>query len=211
MRPAWIRAAAPASDPSVPFPPMTAQNEAELVASCQAGRLEDFALLYDHYADPIYRYIRYRVRDSELAEDLASQTFLRAMEKIRDYAPSRGSFSGWLYRIARNGVIDHYRSHKATESIDEDFEVAGEDDATRMLQQGMAKEQAHKMLATLDDEKRDILIMRIWDGLSYKDIAEITGKTETNCKVIVSRTLAGLRDTFPVAALIALILFPTFR
>lgn len=186
---------------------MPAPNEPSLIASCQAGTLEDFALLYDQYADPIYRYIRYRVRDTQLAEDLTSQTFLRAMEKIGDYKPGRGSFSGWLYRIARNGVIDHYRSHKHVETIDEEFDAPGDEDATERLAQGMAKEKVEEMLATLDDEKRDILVMRIWDGLSYAEIAEITGKTETNCKVIVSRTLAALREKFPAAVLL-LFLFP---
>lgn len=190
---------------------MPATNESALVASCQAGTLEDFALLYDHYADPIYRYIRYRVRDTQLAEDLASQTFLRAMEKIRDYSPSRGSFSGWLYRIARNGVIDHYRSHKGTDVIDEDFDVAGDDDATRGLTQTMAKAQVDEMLKTLDQDKRDLLIMRIWDGLSYQEIAEITGKSESNCKVIVCRTLATLRERFPTAAFALLLIFPFLR
>jgi RNA polymerase sigma-70 factor, ECF subfamily len=190
---------------------MPAPDEQTLIDSCKAGKLEDFSLLYDRYADPIYRYIRYRVRDTALAEDLASQTFLRAMEKIKAYDGRKGTFSGWLYRIARNGVIDHYRSHKQVDPIDETFDVAGDDDATRGLSQSMAKKQVDEMLRSLDADKREILLLRIWDGLSYQEIAQVTGKTETNCKVIVSRTLASLRETFPTAALLLLISFPFLR
>lgn len=187
---------------------MDPQEELALVRSCRASNYQDFAKLYDHYAQPIFRFIHYRVRDRMLAEDLTSQTFLKAMEKLHTFDVERGMFGAWLYRIARNTVIDHVRTVKPVTPIDENFDMAGDEDATLRAKRGIDAKQVQAMLASLDDEKRELLQLRLWDGLSYKEIAEVTGKSEANCKVIVSRTLSQLRKDFPVSSLVLLLLFP---
>lgn len=83
--------------------------------SDEAGLLQTptgFATLYNCYYPAVYRYIRYRVEDEDIAADLTAQTFLRAMERVHTFQPERGTFAAWLFRIARNQVNSHYRWRK---------------------------------------------------------------------------------------------------
>ncbi|MEK9181005.1 MAG: sigma factor [Patescibacteria group bacterium] len=77
-------------------------SESELIIACQKGELENFGQLYDQYIDKIYRFIYYRTRHKETAEDLTAQTFQKALEGVCGYNAGRGRFSSWLYQIARN-------------------------------------------------------------------------------------------------------------
>jgi RNA polymerase sigma-70 factor (ECF subfamily) len=188
---------------------MEQSEELSLLASCQAGHLEDFAHLYDHYVTPMYRFIQYRTHDRAVAEDLTSQTFLRALEKIRSFDPRRGVFRAWLYRIARNAVIDYYRSQKHTAPLPDGWDAAGDDDTAH--DPSALPPELQKAIAQLSEQQREIVLLRIWDGLSYKEIAEVVGKSDNNCKVIFSRAIAAIRSSLPAEALLLLFLFPFLR
>ncbi len=197
----------PAPDPSRP---LSVADEAALIHTCRQGDLEAFAPLYDAYVAPIYRYVHFRTFDKQLAEDITSQAFLKAMEGIRSYDARRGNFGAWLYRIARNTLTDHFRTHKPTEVIDETFDVPADDDATKEASIGVSLAQVRRELAKLDPLKREIILMRLWDGLSYREIAAITGKSENNCKVIFCRTLESLRSQLG-PAMFLLLAFPIYH
>ncbi len=181
-------------------------EELALIHTCQQGDLTAFTTLYDAYVTPIYRFVSYRTFDRQLAEDLTSQTFLKAMEGIRSFRADRGNFGAWLYRIARNTVTDHFRAHRSTEVLDDTFDPPADDDATKDAGEAVALRQVRKELAKLDPLKRDIVLMRLWDGLSYREIAEVTGKSENNCKVIFCRTLESLRSQFGPGMIVLLFL-----
>ncbi len=83
---------------------------ADLVARSQAGEPEAFGLLYDRYVDLVYRYIYYRVGSPTLAEDLVSETFLRALRRIDSFTWQGRDFAAWLVTIARNLIADHFKS-----------------------------------------------------------------------------------------------------
>ncbi|MDD4318737.1 MAG: sigma-70 family RNA polymerase sigma factor [Candidatus Peribacteraceae bacterium] len=185
---------------------METTDEHLIIEACQQSRLEDFALLYDKYHVPIYRYVYYRTFDKETAEDLTSQTFLKALERIRTFDPQRGNFGAWLYRIARNAVIDHVRAKRPVERMDEDWDRASGENVAGDVATRMEFRRIREALDGLDPLKRDIVLLRLWDNLSYKEIAAIVGKTEGNCKVIFSRTVEGLRSRFGPQALLALLL-----
>ncbi|MBN2536359.1 MAG: sigma-70 family RNA polymerase sigma factor [Spirochaetales bacterium] len=168
---------------------------------------EQFAEVYDNYASRIYQFIYYKTYHKETAEDITSQTFLRAFENLDHFDPEKGSISAWIYQIARNLVVDHYRAKKKTVDIDDVWDLAGEQNVELDVQNKEQLEELREVLKKLPVEQRDILILRIWQELSYKEIAQIIGKTEGACKMMFSRVIATLRKNLSVAALLLFFLF----
>lgn len=184
-------------------------DSAELghITSCQNGHLEDFDPLYLAHVDAVYRYLHRRTFQREVAEDLTSTVFLKALESIRSFDPKKGVFRAWLYRIARNSLIDFYRSHaRQTVSIENIWDLPSEDIATLAAEKSIDAEKLHEAMKILNADQREIVMLRIWEGLSYAEIAELTGKSEGNAKVIFSRSIADLRTKLP--SLLILLLFP---
>jgi len=180
-------------------------NDNNLVAECQKGDYEVFGRLYDKYIKKIYNYIYYKTYHKETAQDLTSQTFIKALDKINTYDLNQSSFSAWLYKIAYHTVVDHYRSQKTEINIDDVWGLSDDDDLAIDLDNKELLEQVRKYLQKLKPEHREVLILRLWQEMSYQEIAEITGLSEANCKVIFSRTIAKLRAESPqVMALILL-------
>lgn len=182
-------------------------NEEALIESCQNGRLADFEELYVRYLKGIYAFVFYRVMDRSSAEDLTSQTFLKALEHIGSYDRDKGAFSTWLYRIARNTVHDHFRTKRDHRDIESVWDLPSEDNPFLSAEQSIAFRDIHAALRSLDARKREILLLRLWDNLPYEEIARITGKSEASCKMTVSRTLDDLRSTLSPSALLILTCF----
>jgi RNA polymerase sigma-70 factor (ECF subfamily) len=180
-------------------------DEAAVISRCQAGQLEEFGLLYDAYIRRIYDFIYYKTHHKETAEDLVSRTFMKALEKIQTFSLEKGTFQGWLYQIARNTVIDHYRTQKKDVNIEDVWDLKDNQDIARDLEAKMKVEEIKDYLAKLKPEQRDIIIMRVWQGLTYQEIAGITGKTEGSCKMVYSRAIQALRREMPITALFVLL------
>jgi len=177
----------------------------KIVRLCQKGNLEEFTGLYNKYVKKIYNFIYYKNLHKETAEDLTSETFLKALKNIRKFDPQKGAFSSLLYRIARNNIIDFYRKRKSS-TISDFWEKGSDEDITSDI---MAKERLEEVkgyLQKLNSEKREIVIMRIWDNLSYKEISEILGKSEASCKMNFSRVMSQLRKDISLTSLILLVL-----
>lgn len=168
-------------------------NELDLVKKCQTGEIDAFAELYDLYVDKIYKFIFFRTSHRETAEDLTSLTFTKALEKIKDFNIELGYFSAWIYRIARNTVIDFYRTKKNKQNSELTEETEDENNVEYDIDIKCSLEKVKTQIDKLSKEQKDILIMRIWDGLSYEEISKIVGKSEANCKVITSRALSMIR------------------
>ncbi len=184
------------------------EHEQEALHKCKAGNREAFGALYEAYADRIYRFLFYRAFSREIAEDLTSKTFLKALENIHSYDARKGAFGAWLYRIARNVFVDHYRAERSTVDIEELFSLGEED---RLSERADAKEKLRRVwdyLQALPNEQRNVVLMRVWDGLSYREIAEILGKSEGSCKVMFSRTIARIKEEMPLA--LAILSFYSF-
>lgn len=166
--------------------------------------MERFAELYDAYVKKVYKFIYYKTLHKETAEDLTSETFFKALKNFKSFDSSR-SFSSWIYKIAQNTVIDYYRTSKRTENIDDIWDLKDEDDFLKRIDDKTEIKRVKKHLSLLPSLQRDIIIMRIWQNMSYSEIAEVIGKSEDNCKVIYSRAIAKLRESIPIISLILLV------
>ncbi len=179
---------------------MGQQKTEEAALKAKEGDIEAFGEIYDAYIERIYRFVYYKTHHKETAEDVTSEVFRKALQAIASFDPAKGSLSGWLYRIARNAVIDHYRSARPTDDIDDMWDLMSDSDTERDVGAKMAAEQLQKHLVVLTSEQRDIVLMRVWEGMSYKEIAEAVGKTEAACKMAFMRSVGKLRDGMGFAA-----------
>lgn len=179
------------------------------IEACRRGELQTFDPLYTMHVDAVYRYLYRRTLHKETAEDLTSSVFLKALESIRSFNPAKGELLTWLYRIARNTLIDHYRgsSYRKTVDIENVWDLAGDEVTSLLAERSIDAKSLHEALNTLNPAQREIVMLRIWEDLSYKEIASLTGKSEGSAKVMFSRAVADLRTKMP-AAIALLILFP---
>ncbi len=179
-------------------------NETELILQCQKGDREAFGKLYDHHVKTIYNFIYYKTRHRETAEDLTSQTFLKTLKNIDSVDPHR-SFSSWLYKIAQNTVFDHFRTKHSSADIDDIYDLSDDTDIVGSLDNAAEVKKVKKYLEKLSPLERNIVMMRVWEELPYKEIADRVGKSEASCKMMYSRSLQKLRDIAPLALFFLLI------
>lgn len=182
-------------------------DEATLIAQALAGNKTAFGELYDLHIKQIYTFIYYKTHHKETAEDLVSQTFLKAYNHFTTYDVAKGPFIAWLYRIARNTVVDHYRAKKPTEyDIEDAWDLAGTDDVLGDVHNKLLFAEVQNYFKDLTAEQRDVLTMRIWQEMSYQEIAAALGKSEGSCKMVFSRAIAALRNKMPLAIFVAMLL-----
>jgi RNA polymerase sigma-70 factor (ECF subfamily) len=154
-----------------------------------------FGQLYDRYHPRIYRFIYLKVGRREEAEDLAHQVFLSAWQHVEGYSHRGYPFSSWLYRIARNAVIDHYRTRRETQSIDEidpeNFADGGglEAETANTLLLG----EVRAILKEMKMEHQDVIIMRFVEELSLRETAALLQKSEGAVKLLQHRATKELK------------------
>jgi len=153
-------------------------------------------MLYDLYSPKIYSYIYHRVGQAELAEDMTGQVFMRMLEAIRSGHIWRTSFSGWLYRIAHNLIIDYYRRRQRASFVDIE-EVpplrAVREDPLRMVEQRLDSERLRAAIATLTEEQAQVITLRFLEEMSISEVAEIMDKSEGAIKALQYRAVLALR------------------
>lgn len=159
----------------------------------------DFLPHYDQYKHKIFSYLYYRCgRNKEIAEDLTSEVFLKALEKFYTFKKD-SSFQSWIYAIAHHHLIDYFRKESGKETVDleeVDNLLMAEDDVKSALTRRVAAEEVEMLLSHLSDEEREILLLRYHDDLPMKDIAESVGKPEPTIRVTIHRALMKLRNRF---------------
>jgi len=165
-----------------------------LVTDAQRGDAWAFGMIFDHYHEPIYRFIASRVNRPSDAEDLTQHVFVKALEALPRYESRGIPFGGWLFRLARNAVIDHVRTrhdHAELDSItDWTHGDAGPDEIAVVRQELDAVGAA---LAGLTDEQRETIALRFFAGLSAREAAEAMGKQEGTVRGLQFRAIAALR------------------
>ncbi|MBI1839148.1 MAG: sigma-70 family RNA polymerase sigma factor [Candidatus Colwellbacteria bacterium] len=172
------------------------EDEQKTIKKAQDGEVEAFGLLYEHYLPKIYRFVLIKVSQREEAEDLTHQAFLKAWENIEQYNPKGYSFGSWLYRIARNTVIDHYRGERPQVSLDDvsiDIKAGGAP-LTEEINAKIELERLIELMGKLKSLEQEVLVMRFVDDLSPKEVAKAIDKSEGAVKLIQHRALKSLKE-----------------
>lgn len=186
--------------PRRPDPEPGAESERlrALVELATGGDAEAFGQLYDHYVTGIYRFIYYRVGSIGLAEDLTSDTFARALRAIQSFTWQGKDFGAWLTTIARNLIIDHYKSSRArlemvTDTVPEKALAAPGPEQSVLA--SLTNESLMAAVNNLPDDQRDCVLMRFIQGLSIAETAAALAKTEGAIKQLQLRAIRNLAKT----------------
>lgn len=152
--------------------------------------------IYDRYSGKIYNYIFHRVGDPDMAEDLTALTFTKMLEAIRSGRAWRTSFSGWLYRIAHNLVIDHYRRRGRVQQVSLDVGLplhAEGEEPFQAAYRALQHEALRAAINKLTEDQAAVIIMRFLEGYSIAEVAKALGKTEGAVKALQFRAVERLR------------------
>jgi RNA polymerase sigma-70 factor (ECF subfamily) len=165
-----------------------------LVGAATHGDPEAFGALFDHFYGPVYRFVVARVGRPSDAEDLAQLVFVKALEALPRYEQRGIPFGGWLFRLARNVVIDHSRTRREHAPLDIVAEQAdhadGPDELAQMRQE---MDSVARALRRLTPEQREAIELRFFAGLSAKEAAEAMGRQEGTVRGLQFRAIAALR------------------
>lgn len=176
-------------------------SDKEIFFRLKESDREAFMEAYDKYVDDIYRFVFFKISNQEEAEDLTSQVFLKVWNyiqtnSIKDYK----TLKAFLYRVARNLVIDHYRKNSGKQELslsDEEtrIDVVDEkEDLTAMAELKDDMEVVRKNLDKLKSEYKEVIVMRFINELEISEIAIVLEKTKGNVRVLIYRALKALRE-----------------
>jgi RNA polymerase sigma-70 factor (ECF subfamily) len=175
---------------------LTLHQEQSLVRQSRVDA-RAFGALYDHYFPRVYNYVYFRVQDQATSDDLVSTIFMRALDRLDTYREERGTFGVWLFRIAHNVVVDHYRS-AARQALLPLEQVESLVSGDPPVEQSLAQQQQTKALlaqvARLSEREQEIIGLKFGGGLTNRKIAALVGLKENNIAVILYRAMRKLRQ-----------------
>lgn len=166
--------------------------EQDLIARARQGDGSALSTIYDQYARKIYVYFYHRLGDRELAEDLTGDVFVRMVEAADTPRFANTSLSGWLYRIAHNLLVDHFRKRSEEVELAEDVPTQSEGPAA-VAERRLAQDGLREALEELTEDQRQVIVLRFGEGLTAREVAEIMGKRENAVWQLQHRALNGLR------------------
>ena len=185
-------------------------SDVELVKRAQlqpmetAARSQAIGELYDRYHEDVFRYIWARVSNQQVAEDLTGEVFIRMVTYLPKYRSTGTPFVAWLYRIARNLVIDHHRTpanRVEVLSIENIENLSGKGESVvKMVEDRMFVEQVQDAIKKLKPIKQDVIVLRFILGLPLSEVADILGKTLGSVKIMQHRALKELRVILEAAS-----------
>jgi RNA polymerase sigma-70 factor (ECF subfamily) len=171
-------------------------DDAELVQRAKHGDSDAIGKLYDRHQPHIFRFVWSRVQHQQTAEDMTGEIFTRMVANLSGYTDTGLPFRAWLYRIARNLIIDHFRQHgqrtllplTEAETMSEPMEHLD-----TLVQQKITANSVEQALDRIDPEQRDVVVMRFLAGLPLKEVALSLNKTVPAVKSLQHRGLHALR------------------
>jgi len=166
----------------------------KLVERVQNGDLKAFSKLYDLLVEKVYKYLYFRV-DQETAFDLTETTFLKVWENIKKYQKKTGaSFSSWVFRIAHNLLVDHYRFNKETSELDLNLaDHKTENNPVYRTEQSLSRQTLRVALSQLKDDYREVLTLAFINGMDNAEVANLMKKYEGGLRVLKFRALQELK------------------
>ncbi|MFN8559839.1 MAG: RNA polymerase sigma factor [Dehalococcoidia bacterium] len=184
-------------DVTLVTPPQPAPEVAlDLIRRAVARDADAFAALYELHVSRIYRHVRYRLPDPDVAEDVTSQVFLRAWQAIDRYRPQEGRpFLAWLFTISNNLIIDyHRRSKREMTGIEAERHVATTPDPEEAAVTADLQQHVRAAISRLKPDYQLVLSLRLIEDMEYDDIARIVGKKPGALRVTLFRALQALRE-----------------
>jgi RNA polymerase sigma-70 factor (ECF subfamily) len=170
-----------------------------LVAEAQRGDPEAFGRIFDAYVGPIHRFIASRVRSPSDAEDLTQLVFVKALEALPRYEVRGIPFGGWLFRLARNAIIDQARTRRdhltLVAAVTRETEDAGPE-AMASLRDDL--DRVARALTELTDDQREVIELRFFAGLSVHETADAMGRQDGTVRGLQFRALAALRRSLGI-------------
>ncbi len=175
-----------------------AEPEPALIERAIARDADAFGELYNLYFERIYRYVRLKVGNASDAEDVTAVVFLSAWRAIDRFSPKHeASFSGWLFRLAHNALVDRFRRIRPTVSLDEALDESPVEDVKlspeATLDRRLTIAELQRALLALTDEQREVVLLRFIEGLSAREVGDIMGKQEGTVRGMQFRALEALR------------------
>ena len=174
----------------------TAEEIRILARDASRSDVDAFGDLYRLYHGPLLQYVNARVAHRQEAEDLTNAIFEKAFAAIGRYQPSPAQFSTWLYTIARNALIDHYRKRRLPVEPDADHELLQATDPQGGPEEQLVADELRKVLYDailgLTDDQRQVVGCRFFFNLSVHEVAQMLGKTEGAVKALQFRALERL-------------------
>lgn len=169
-------------------------NIQHLVKLARAGDSDAFGELYDIFLDKVYRFVYIRVGNRADAEDIAEQIFVSMFTAIKRYVDDGMPFEAWMYKIARNKVIDYYRTRKSHVQLEDvaevpDTQTLPEEHADAVL----SKEAVMKSLTQIAPVYQEIIILKFIEDKTNEEISVIVGKPVAHIRVLQHRAIGALR------------------
>jgi RNA polymerase sigma-70 factor (ECF subfamily) len=176
-----------------------------LVHRAQAGDADAFGELYDRYVDLVYRYIYYRVGSAQVAEDLTSETFLRALRRLSSFTWQGRDVGAWFVTIARNLVADHYKSSRyRLEMTTDDMTTVSPPSGPQLTDgpescvlEAMQNKVLLEAVKQLNPEQQECIVLRFLQGLSVAETAQAMGKNDGAIKALQYRAIRALGRLLP--------------
>ncbi|MCC7432985.1 sigma-70 family RNA polymerase sigma factor [Candidatus Peregrinibacteria bacterium] len=166
----------------------------EIVLKVQNGDLKAFTKLYEHYVDRIYRYFFFKT-DQESAYDLTETVFLKVWENIKKYKKKdKANFSSWIFTIAHNLLVDHYRDRKEVLELDEtEVDHTQDNNPIYLTEQSLTRDNLKIALGKIKSTYREVINLSFMNGLDNLEVARIMKKTEGGLRVLKFRALQELK------------------
>lgn len=169
---------------------------ARLVRQVQKGDLEAFGQLYDRFYGPVFAYVLHQVGSPADAEDIVSGVFLDALQKIGGFTWRGAGFRAWLFSIARNDVMDHFRRlgrSREAAITEQHMELASSDRVESIAEAAWDEHQLREAVWQLSDEQQQVILLKLMVNFSNGQIAAVLSKSEGAVKALQHRALENLR------------------
>jgi RNA polymerase sigma-70 factor (ECF subfamily) len=170
-------------------------EEDRLLARARRGDDDAIRAIYQHYFSPIYQFIRMRVDPVDTAEDIASEVFLRLVAALRSRNAPRKSLRGWLFRVARNALHDHYGKEQqfTITTLEEWIPAPSEGDPELQFLRTLDGERCRNAIRELSTDQQEVIILRFGQALSLQETADIMGRNTNAIKQLQFRAVNNLR------------------
>ena len=160
---------------------------------------EAFAELYREFMPKIYRYVNYRVADTHLAEDITSAVFEKALVKFTSYSDNKGAFSTWIFAIARNTIIDYFRTNKQARMVSLDNADTVADGGDSPEESAVRTEEIQLLrgfVSRLSGQQQEVISLKFGAEMNNRQIAKLLAISESNVGTILYRAVKKLREDF---------------